>query len=99
MMGKRKAAPPIFTPQQRRGEGTWCGAVLPFKHYNITRRFLSASWPVLGCSFQFQPMAVRIRNLQKTRPRRTRATMTALDLMVKKRLPAAADHLLHAAAV
>ena len=33
-------------------------------HSNITRRFLSASWPVFGCSFQFQPMAVRIRNLQ-----------------------------------
>ncbi len=33
-------------------------------HSNITRRFLSASWPVFGCSFQFQPTAIRVRNLQ-----------------------------------
>src|SRR5258708_5760082 len=45
------------------------------------------------CKNPFRPKT------KKTRPRRTRVTMTALDLMVKKMLPAAADHLLHAAAV
>jgi hypothetical protein len=43
-MGKRKAAPPISTPQQRRGEGTWCGAVLPFKHYSKIAQRVVASF-------------------------------------------------------
>jgi len=46
MMGKRKAAPPISTPQQRRGEGTWCGAVLPFKHYSKISQRVVASFRV-----------------------------------------------------
>jgi len=45
------------------------------------------------CKNPFRPKT------KKTRPKRTRATKTALDLMVKKMLPAAADHLLHSAAV
>jgi hypothetical protein len=36
----------------------------PSYHSNITRRFLSSSWPGFGCSFQFQPTAIRVRNLQ-----------------------------------